>query len=90
MAHRVDYHNVLKETALSEEGTGNPVKLHLQSRVQSCDTERGIITLKNGETYQGDVVIGADGIRVSKGVIPPIFHSVNSLEYDGNEHGFSI
>ena len=64
MVHRVDYHNVLKEVALSEEGVGMPVKLHLQSGVQSCDPEQGIITLRNGETHQGDVVIGADGIRV--------------------------
>ena len=65
MVHRVDYHNVLKQTALSKEGRGVPIKLHLQSRVQSCDTERGIITLNSGDTHEGDLIIGADGIRVS-------------------------
>ena len=79
MVHRVDYHNVLKEVALSEEGVGMPVKLHLQSGVQSCDPEQGIITLRNGETHQGDVVIGADGIRVRKGAIPPTIYSANRL-----------
>ena len=64
MVHRVDYHNILKEVVLSEEGAGQPVTLHLQSGIQSCDPEQGIITLKNGETYQGDVIIGANGIRV--------------------------
>ena len=65
MVHRVDYHNVLKTVALSEDGKGTPVKLHLQSGVRSCDTERGVIALKNGDAHEGDVIIGADGIRVS-------------------------
>lgn len=64
MVHRVDYHSELKRVATSESATGMPVKLHLSSKVVGCDPERGLLFLENGHTHEGDLIIGADGIRV--------------------------
>lgn len=61
LCHRVDLHNELKRRAI-EEG----VEIHLHSRIASCDAEHATITTASGEIYEGDVVIGADGIRVRR------------------------
>ncbi|PNS19107.1 ubiquinone biosynthesis monooxygenase COQ6 [Sphaceloma murrayae] len=59
MVHRVDAHNVLKAQALSHKN----VELRLGSGVKTVDADKGVVTLLNEETIQGDVVIGADGIH---------------------------
>lgn len=61
--HRVDLHQALKERATSPDYPGRPVELRLSSRVLDCDCETGTVKLQNGETIQGDLVIGADGIK---------------------------
>ncbi|KZT36109.1 FAD/NAD(P)-binding domain-containing protein [Sistotremastrum suecicum HHB10207 ss-3] len=63
--HRVDLHNELKKlaTAPSVNAEEKPVEIHLGSPVVSCATEEAIITLKDGRTIQGDLIIGADGIN---------------------------
>lgn len=68
--HRVDLHNGLKRLAVDTSGKGTPVIINLNSRVTSVDPETGTITLENGKTYHGDVVIGADGVRVSPSCPP--------------------
>ncbi|RPB04278.1 FAD/NAD(P)-binding domain-containing protein [Choiromyces venosus 120613-1] len=63
LIHRVDFHNALKTIALSPEGPGLPVVIHLRSRVAAADPENGLIILENGKNYSGDVIIGADGVH---------------------------
>ncbi|PIG85476.1 zeaxanthin epoxidase [Aspergillus arachidicola] len=61
--HRADLHQALRERATSPDYPGQPVELRLSSRVLDCDCETGTVKLENGETIQGDLVIGADGIK---------------------------
>ncbi|KAJ9093163.1 hypothetical protein QFC21_006479 [Naganishia friedmannii] len=61
--HRVDLHESLKGLATDPSRPGNPATIRVASRVLSCDCESGIVTLENGETVQGDLVVGADGIH---------------------------
>jgi salicylate hydroxylase len=61
--HRVDLHEALKEAAIATNGNGNPVEIVPASRVAAVNCEDGIVSLKNGDTYKGDLVIGADGIH---------------------------
>ncbi|OMP82272.1 3-hydroxybenzoate 6-hydroxylase 1 [Diplodia seriata] len=59
MCHRVDAHSALREKALSYPNA----HLHLSSGVQSVDPDAGTITLNDGTTHSGDIVVGADGIH---------------------------
>lgn len=61
--HRVDLHNELKRLATTEDGPGQPAIIRTKARVQSVDCEQGIVTLESGETVQGDLIVGADGIH---------------------------
>ncbi|KAJ7067389.1 hypothetical protein C8F01DRAFT_1342386, partial [Mycena amicta] len=60
--HRSDVHNELRRLA-TEEGLGPPVELRLGSKVVSCDSDAGTITLENGEIVTADLVVGADGVH---------------------------
>jgi 2-polyprenyl-6-methoxyphenol hydroxylase-like FAD-dependent oxidoreductase len=60
--HPVDLHETLKEAAVSADRSGPPVQKRTSGRVVSCDCEEGIITLENGETLKGDLIVGADGM----------------------------
>jgi salicylate hydroxylase len=74
--HRIDLHNVLKETAISQSGSGKPCKLEVWHKATSVDAENGVIAFENGNTVTADVIIAADGIRsLSReqiGVVPNI------------------
>lgn len=63
LIHRVDLHNAMKVLATSPEGKGTPVVLHLRSKVVSVDVEVPSLTLEDGSTQFGDLVIGADGVH---------------------------
>lgn len=65
LAHRIRVHDALKEAALDPEGMGKPCVLHLATAVASVDSERATITLKDGRTITGDIVVGADGVHSS-------------------------
>ncbi|KAI1067015.1 hypothetical protein LB506_003906 [Fusarium annulatum] len=64
--HRVDLHTALKEMALSsdERYSGLPVVIHNGHSVMSLDCEKATIVLDNGQTFQKDLVVVADGVRV--------------------------
>jgi 2-polyprenyl-6-methoxyphenol hydroxylase-like FAD-dependent oxidoreductase len=62
---RVDLHESLKRLATDPSRPGNPATIRVASKVLSCDCDSGVVTLENGETIQGDLVIGADGMYVS-------------------------
>jgi salicylate hydroxylase len=62
MIHRVDLHNEVRRLAISKEGKGTPAKLYLSTAVESCDPEKGTLTLKDGKTHTFDLIVGSDGI----------------------------
>ncbi|KAI1154212.1 hypothetical protein F4825DRAFT_460549 [Nemania diffusa] len=62
MAHRVDLHNGLR--LLAEKGfQGRPVKIHVNSKVDSVNAETGEVHFQDGRIVRGDLVIGADGVH---------------------------
>jgi 2-polyprenyl-6-methoxyphenol hydroxylase-like FAD-dependent oxidoreductase len=72
--HRADMHRLLFETAAKMGAV-----LHLGSRVEDYreDDDAAEITV-NGETWRGDVVIGADGVK-SKARVPVIGYEDKAL-----------
>lgn len=65
LSHRVRLHETLKSKATSPEGAGKPAVLKLSSRIASVDAENATVILESGESFEADVVVGADGLRVS-------------------------
>lgn len=61
--HRIDLHNLLKETAVAEDGEGEKVVLKTWHKAVALDPETGEVTFENGEMGRHDAVICADGIR---------------------------
>jgi salicylate hydroxylase len=68
LLHRVDLHNGMKELALEGNGT-NVAKLNLSSEVVDLDCESGTLTLANGEKFQKDLIVVADGVHVSQAIV---------------------
>ena len=61
--HRQDLHSALKEGATSSKRPGPPAQIRTSCPVRHVDTAAGKIELVSGEVIEGDLVIGADGIR---------------------------
>jgi salicylate hydroxylase len=61
MVHRGDFHRVLHEAV----DRSSPGAIHLSSRVVSCAESGATIAvqLEDGRQFEGDVVIGADGVH---------------------------
>lgn len=64
LIHRIDLHEGLKTMALDAKGTGVPATLHLRTKVVACDPHKPSITLEDGRSFEGDLVLGADGLHV--------------------------
>lgn len=64
--HRADIHKALRELAISPNGLGFKVELRLSSTIESYDCETATITLSNGASITGDLLVLADGLH-SKG-----------------------
>lgn len=64
MCHRIDLHTELQRLAREEEGQGQPVQFHLGTEVVDCDPVQGLLFTKDGQCYQADMILGADGIHV--------------------------
>ncbi|KAK5993047.1 FAD-dependent urate hydroxylase-like protein [Cladobotryum mycophilum] len=62
MFHRQYMHQMLKDTALEEEGEGVPAKLLVNHKCQEIDFNAGTITFEHGVKVQHDLIVGADGI----------------------------
>ena len=63
LAHRVRLHQALKQAATGPDGPGKPAEILAATRVESVDVERGTAVTKEGTEFQGDVVVGADGVH---------------------------
>ncbi|KAG9925081.1 FAD/NAD(P)-binding domain-containing protein, partial [Aureobasidium melanogenum] len=63
LVHRVDLHNKLKSEATSTTRAGIPVQLHLACKVTDIDLYNSNVTLEDGRTFNGDLLLGADGLH---------------------------
>ncbi|CAD0098780.1 unnamed protein product [Aureobasidium mustum] len=63
LVHRVDLHNKLKSEATSTTRDGVPVQLHLACKVTDIDLHNATVTLEDGRTFNGDLLLGADGLH---------------------------
>ncbi|KUI53730.1 3-hydroxybenzoate 6-hydroxylase 1 [Cytospora mali] len=63
LVSRIDLHNALKQKAAAPDGPGAPVKIHTGLGADSVDSETGSISLTNGTTVTGDLIVCADGIH---------------------------
>lgn len=64
--HRADLHRVLLDACIDPVGPGPVVQIHTDSEVTSVDRtvpECPVAVTSTGARYEGDIVIGADGIR---------------------------
>ena len=59
--HRVDLHNGLRELA----GEQMSVEIKLASRISRVNCDLGTLTLADGMTLQKDLIVLADGVKVS-------------------------
>ncbi|GJP92721.1 hypothetical protein CBS63078_2260 [Aspergillus niger] len=62
LVHRAHLHEALK-VASQAPGPGIPAQLHTSSKIVDIDPKNATVTLENGGTFKGDVVIGADGVH---------------------------
>ncbi|KAF3762364.1 hypothetical protein M406DRAFT_46178 [Cryphonectria parasitica EP155] len=62
LCHRVSLHEKLKALVTEEEGEGPPAVLHTSCKVAAVDPRKAEVTLVDGRTITGDVVLGADGV----------------------------
>lgn len=68
LIQRIDLHEGLKAMALDAKGPGVPATLHLRGKVVACDPHKPSITLEDGRSFEGDLVLGADGLHVRASV----------------------
>jgi salicylate hydroxylase len=61
MSHRVALHGALKAAVAS---VGPEGILKTSSRVTHVDPDAATVTLDNGSVFSGDLILGADGVRV--------------------------
>lgn len=62
-AHRVDLAVALTNMATTGDGDGPPVQITYNAEVTEYDAETGVVHLLTGATYQGDVIVAADGVH---------------------------
>jgi salicylate hydroxylase len=67
--HRVDLHNKLKSEATSTSRDGVPVTLHLACKVVDIDLYNACVTLEDSRIFNGDLLLGADGLHVSRNLV---------------------
>lgn len=66
LVHRVALHDSLKKAATSKEGPGPTPSLQTSSKVVEVDADAGKVIFQDGTTVEADVIVGADGIYVSR------------------------
>lgn len=61
--HRVDLHAQLRQLATEADGYGRPCDVQVKSKVVEYDAENGKVTTENGEVFQADLIVAADGVH---------------------------
>ena len=64
LSHRVHLHEALKKAATGSAGKGKPCEIRTSNRVIDVNCETATITFEDGTESSGDLIIGADGVRV--------------------------
>ncbi|RYC79781.1 hypothetical protein BFJ63_vAg17338 [Fusarium oxysporum f. sp. narcissi] len=62
LCYRVHLHETLKGAATSQKRQGDPVVLATSSPVASVDVSTTTVTLEDGSSFSGDLILGADGV----------------------------
>ncbi|EXA30902.1 hypothetical protein FOVG_17778 [Fusarium oxysporum f. sp. pisi HDV247] len=62
LCYRVHLHEALKGAATSQKRQGDPVVLATSSPVASVDVSTTTVTLEDGSSFSGDLILGADGV----------------------------
>ena len=78
LSHRVNLHEELKRKATCPDGDGTPAVLNTSSIVTDVNPDDCTVTLEDGSSFLGDMVLGADGVSVRTYSIlpaPPIVHA---------------
>ena len=88
--HRVDLHNKLKSEATSTSRDGVPVTLHLACKVVDIDLNKASVTLDDGRIFDGDLLLGADGLHVSRSLIHDYRHVADSHSSLSRESGLLV
>lgn len=71
LAHRVHLHEMLRKGALRTDGKGKPAQLHTSSKVVDVDPINATVTTEDGVKYEGDLVLGGDGVHsVTRAKVP--------------------
>lgn len=64
--HRVHLHELLRHAATDPSRDGVPATIHLGSKSVDIDCDKGLIIFADGRQVQKDLIIVADGIKVSE------------------------
>lgn len=79
LIHRADLHNALKQLAADETAPGPVPRLLLGCRIAHIDPSQASVSLDDGSTFKGDLIVGADGAHsVCRSRIDPSVHAVPS------------
>ncbi|KAJ7872342.1 hypothetical protein B0H14DRAFT_2438435 [Mycena olivaceomarginata] len=62
-ARRSRLHAELHSLATGDRRPGKPARVIEEAKITAVDVAQGIITTEGGDTYSGDLIIGADGIN---------------------------
>ncbi|MEV3854285.1 FAD-dependent monooxygenase [Streptomyces sp. NPDC050095] len=81
--HRADLHRVILDACVDPAGPGPVVELHTDSRVDGLDRtdpRRPAALTADGRRFEGDAVVGADGIRSR---VRDLMGLADTLEFSG-------
>lgn len=76
MAHRVELHDALKRAVSTPTSDGKAaIEIKTSSRVENVDPYNATITFADGTQFQGDLIVGADGVHsISRTSLPNCEH----------------
>jgi len=85
--HRSDLHSELLRLALLEDGQKTRVEVHRGVKITHIDADNASIKLEDGSQYEGDFLIGADGLHSDvraaaiKSHVPPVDSNWNIYRF---------
>lgn len=67
--HRIDIHKQLLKSAFEEPGEGPTCVLKVNHKATEVDYDQGLLRFENGIEESADLIVAADGIRVSQSMV---------------------